>query len=74
MEWLYQHSGGIVANVITLIHDAQEMAILSGTEKLDRFALEKAYKGRMAFIHRFVGEIEKVSHPTVISAVSALFA
>ena len=65
VEWIYQHSGGIVANVITLIHDAQEMAILSGTEKLDRFALEKAYKGRMAFIHRFVGEIEKVSHPTV---------
>lgn len=65
MEWLYQHSGGIVANVVSLIHDAQEMAILSGAERLDRYALERAYTGRMAFMHRFVGEIEKVNHPKV---------
>ena len=65
MEWLYQRSGGIIANVISLIHDAQEIAILSGVEKLDLYALEKAYKTRLSFMHRFVGEIERINHSKV---------
>ena len=39
MEWLYEHSGGIVANVVSLLHDAQEIAILEGHEKLDLITL-----------------------------------
>ena len=63
MEWLYEHSGGIVANVISLIHDAQEIAILENYEKLDLISLNMAYKNRMSFMHKFIGATEFVSHP-----------
>lgn len=41
-EWLYEHSSGIISVVISLIHDAQEIAILNGTERLDLNALNQA--------------------------------
>lgn len=31
-EWLYEHSAGVVSVVVSLIHDAQEIAILTGKE------------------------------------------
>ena len=34
IEWLYGHSGGITSIVVSLIHDAQELAILTGYEIL----------------------------------------
>lgn len=54
IEWLYEHSSGLVSNVITLIHDAQEIAILSGREILDLTALNIAYRERMSTLHRFI--------------------
>ena len=63
MEWLYEHSGGIVANVISLIHDAQEIAILENYEKLDLISLNMAYKNRMSFMHKYIGEAKPISHP-----------
>lgn len=33
-EWLYEHSAGVLSIVVSLIHDAQEIAILSGKEIL----------------------------------------
>ena len=41
-EWLYEHSGGIISVVISLIHDAQEIAILSGKEMLNIETLNEA--------------------------------
>ena len=55
-EWLYEHSGGLVSIVISLIHDAQEIAILNGTETLDLNALNEAYDKRNAMLHGFINE------------------
>ncbi len=68
-DWLYQHSGGIIANVVALIHDAQEIAILEGYDRLDLMTLEKAYRSRMSFMHRFIDTSEKIKHPTVSKRV-----
>jgi hypothetical protein len=63
MDWLYEHSGGIIANVVSLLHDAQEIAILDGYEKLDLISLNTAYKNRTSFMHKFIGTAEPISHP-----------
>lgn len=52
--WLYEHSGGITSSVVSLVHDAQELAILSGTERLDLAMLNKAYEERMKMLHGFI--------------------
>lgn len=49
-EWLYEHSAGILSVVVSLIHDAQEMAILSGKEILDMEMLNQAYNQRLSFL------------------------
>ena len=53
-EWLYEHSGGITSVVVTLIHDAQEIAILTGYEKLDLTMLNQAYEKRMQLLHDYI--------------------
>ena len=61
LEWLYEHSGGLVSLVISLIHDAQEIAILNGTESLDLNTLSEAYNKRTAMLHSFINdEIKKL--------------
>ena len=37
--------------VVSLVHDAQEIAILNGTERLDIEALTEAYQKRMGMLH-----------------------
>lgn len=54
IQWLYEHSNGIVAVVVSLIHDAQEIAILNATEKLDINTLNEAYKQRMSMLHGYI--------------------
>lgn len=54
IQWLYEHSGGNVSIVITLLHDAQEIAILNGREMLDIEMLNEAYMKRMALLHDYV--------------------
>ena len=54
VEWLYQHSNGIISVVISLIHDAQEIAILNGKEILNIDTLNEAYKKRLAFLHDYI--------------------
>ena len=54
IEWLYEHSGGIVSIVVSLIHDAQEIAILNGKEILSIEALEEAYKKRLSMLHNYI--------------------
>lgn len=50
----HEYSGGIISNVIALIHDAQEIAILSGREILDLQSIDDAWKSRMGMLHRCV--------------------
>lgn len=54
LQWLYNHSKGNASIVVSLIHDAQEIAILDGYEKLDITSLEKAYKGRLSMLHDYL--------------------
>lgn len=54
IEWLYEHSGGILAHVITILHDAQEIAILTGKEILNLETMNEAYRQRMSSIHSYI--------------------
>lgn len=54
LQWLYNHSHGNASIVVSLIHDAQEIAILDGTEELSIGSLEKAYKSRLAMLHDYL--------------------
>lgn len=53
-EWLYEHSAGILSVVVSLIHDAQEIAILSRKEILDMEMLNQAYNQRLSFLHSYI--------------------
>lgn len=54
IEWLYEHSGGIISVVVSLIHDAQEIAILNGTETLNLDTLNEAYQKRLTLLHSYI--------------------
>lgn len=53
-EWLYEHSAGVVSVVVSLIHDAQEIAILTGKEVLNLDTLNEAYKQRLTLLHGYI--------------------
>ena len=53
-EWLYEHSAGVVSVVISLIHDAQEIAILTGKEVLNLDTLNEAYQQRLSLLHGYI--------------------
>lgn len=54
VDWLYEHSGGVTSIVVSLIHDAQEIAILTGYEILDISMLNQAYEKRMPLLHDYI--------------------
>lgn len=54
VRWLYDHSAGIISVVVSLIHDAQEIAILTGTETLDFNTLNEAYQKRLSLLHAYI--------------------
>ena len=54
LQWLYNHSRGNASIVVSLLHDAQEIAILDGSEELNIVSLEKAYKSRLAMLHDYL--------------------
>ncbi len=54
MEWLYEHTSGNISVVVSLIHDAQEIAILNGKEILDLETLNEAYQKRLSMLHGFI--------------------
>ena len=54
MEWLYEHSSGNISVVVSLIHDAQEIAILNGEEVLNLESLNEAYQKRLSMLHGFM--------------------
>jgi hypothetical protein len=54
LMWLYNHSSGNASVVVGLIHDAQEIAILEGLERLDVSTLNIAFEKRMTMLHDFL--------------------
>lgn len=62
LEWLYEHSAGVISVVISLIHDAQEIAIFNGRETLDVEALSEAYDKRLGILQpHLVKDVKGVS-------------
>lgn len=64
VQWLYEHSAGVTAVAVALIHDAQEIAILNKTEILDIQALNEAYQQRMTLLHGYINAGETQSKQT----------
>ena len=54
LEWMYEHSGAVPGSVTALVHDAQEIAILSGKEELGIATLNQAYERRMKMLHPYI--------------------
>ena len=63
LQWLYEHSNGITSVIVSLVHDAQEIAIMDGTEELNIQSLSKAYENRHQMLHGFA----KSKTPVAIS-------
>lgn len=53
-EWLYEHSAGVISVVVSLIHDAQEIAILTEKEILNLDTLNEAYQQRLSLLHGYI--------------------
>ncbi len=54
VQWLHTHSNGITSVVVSLIHDAMELAILDGSETLSIASLKKAYNQRLTLLHKHI--------------------
>lgn len=54
VHWLYEHSQGNLSIVVSLLHDAQEKAILTGRETLDIEMLSEVYQERMGLLHGYI--------------------
>jgi hypothetical protein len=63
IDWLYEHSGGNISVVVSLIHDAQEIAILDGRESLNLETLNEAYQKRLSLLHSFISPKTKRQTP-----------
>lgn len=59
IHWLYEHSNGIISVVVSLVHDAQEIAILNNEETVNLKTLNEAYEQRLSLLHNYI-------QPTVI--------
>lgn len=59
VRWLYEHSGGNISTVVSLLHDAQEIAILEGSEILNLDTLHAAYQKRMTLLHSYIAPTRK---------------
>ncbi|SHN00768.1 AAA domain-containing protein [Anaerosporobacter mobilis DSM 15930] len=65
IRWLYEHSAGIISLVVSIFHDAQELAILrQSNERLDIGLLNEAYKNRMQMIERYIVPNDKNKRST----------
>lgn len=54
IELLYECTGGIIAILVSLIMEAQQIAILTGREEINRETILLAYKGRLKNVQDFV--------------------
>lgn len=72
IEWLYEHSAGIVSVVVSLIHDAQEIAILNGSEVLNLDSLNEAYQKRLSLMHGYLQPSRNIPRTTVRTVTHTL--
>ncbi len=63
-EWLYEHSAGVISVVVSLVHDAQEVAILTGKEVLSLETLNEAYQQRLSLLHGYIKPAVVQNKPT----------
>lgn len=54
IQWLYQHSGGVISVVVAIVHDANEIAIFNGTDKITMEILSEAYDKRISMLHGYI--------------------
>lgn len=54
IRWLYEHSGGIISVVVSLIHDSQEIAILNDKAQISIDTLTEAYRKRLSMLHSYI--------------------
>lgn len=52
--WIYEHTKGLPSNVTALIHDAQELAILRGSEEINIETLNQAFSERLTALHSYI--------------------
>lgn len=63
-KWIYEHSYGNIAIIISLIHDAQEIAIMSNVDKISIKILNEAYQNRIEMYHKFIQPtVHKLTKP-----------
>ena len=62
VHWLHAHSNGVVSVVVSLIKDAQEIAILNGSETLSIATLNSAYQQRLTLLHTHINS-KPIKHP-----------
>ncbi len=72
MEWLYEHTSGNISVVVSLIHDAQEIAILDGKESLNLESLNEAYQKRLSMLHGFIHPEQKKQTSKTKRKISAI--
>ena len=70
-EWLYEHSAGVISVVVSLVHDAQEIAILTGKEVLNLETLNEAYQQRLSLLHCYIKPSVIQNRPTAKKKNSA---
>lgn len=70
-EWLYEHSAGVISVVVSLVHDAQEIAILTGKEVLNLETLNEAYQQRLSLLHGYIKPSTIQNKPTAKKKNSA---
>lgn len=56
-NWLYLHSNGVCSTIISLFHDAQEIAIVEGVEEISVLTLSMAYEERLKMLHSHIEEV-----------------
>lgn len=71
-NWLYEHSSGILSVVVNLLHDAQEISILNGSEELSFESLNDAYTSRLCLLHQYVRPSQSNKSSTVYSKCNNL--
>ena len=71
VQWLYSHSNGVTSVAVSLVKDAQEIAILDGTETLSIASLNKAYNQRLALLHNHI-EFKPNKHSPTQSTVPSI--
>ena len=77
IEWLYEHSAGVISVVVSLIHDAQEIAILNRTDELNMVTLNEAYEKRLSMLHSYIEPAikrrpQRSSHKKISSPASIM--